>query len=178
MQVISLSSLIEVATDKSEVFQYLSTFRSEKNEDVETFLHSKAILNEKRALTRTSLVVDDENNNEIVGYFTVLIKPFDLTEKVSKESRKKLTGNKNAEIFNSILIAQLGRSDLYKGKISGEVILQYALENCELIFDLVGLRIVCVEYDDIPYLNDFYLKNDFKILQVNRNNKILAYLRF
>lgn len=52
------------------------------------------------------------------------------------------------------------------------------LENCELVYDLIGLRIVCVEYDDIPYLNDFYLKNDFKILQVNRNQKILAYLRF
>jgi len=145
---------------------------------VETFLHFNAIPNEKRALTRTSLVVDDENNDEIIGYFTLLAKPFEITDEVSNESRRKLAGNKSAKVFNSILIAQLGRSDSYKGEISGDVILGFALENCELIYDLLGLRIVCVEYDDNPYLNDFYLKNEFKILQINNNQKILAYLRF
>ncbi|MDW0113121.1 acetyltransferase [Sporosarcina saromensis] len=122
--------------------------------------------------------MDDENNNEIVGYFTLLVKPFNIADEVSGELRKKLSGNKNTDVFNSILIAQLGKSDLYKGKVSGNAILEFALENCELAYDLVGLRIVCVEYDDVPYLNDFYLNNDFKILQVNCNQKILAYLRF
>lgn len=178
MQVVSLSSLIEATQDEAEIYQYLSSFQGEKNEDVQAFLHNNAIPNEKRALTRTSLVVDDENNNEIIGYFTLLVKPFEIIDNVSKESRKRLSGDKNAEVFNSILIAQLGRSDSYKGKISGDIILEFALENCELAYDLIGLRIVCVEYDDIPYLNDFYIKNEFKILQVNSNKKILAYLRF
>lgn len=178
MQVISLSSLLEATQDESEIYRYLSSFRTKRNNDVETFLHSNAIPNEKRALTRTSLVIDDENDDEIIGYFTLLVKPFEITIEVSKESRRKLTGNKNATVFNSILIAQLGRADSYKNKISGDVILEFALENCELIYDLSGLRIVCIEYDDIPYLNDFYLKSDFKILQVNMNQKILAYLRF
>lgn len=178
MQVVSLSSLIEATQDEAEIYQYLSSFQSEKNGDVQAFLHNNAIPNEKRALTRTSLVVDDENDNEIIGYFTLLVKPFSIIDEVSKESRRKLSGDKNADVFNSILIAQLGRSDFYKGKVSGDIILEFALENCELAYDLVGLRIVCVEYDDIPFLNDFYLKNDFKILQVNSNQKILAYLRF
>lgn len=178
MQVISLLSLIEATQDETEIYQYLASFKSEKNKDVQLFLHHNAIQNEKRALTRTSLVVDDENNNEIIGYFTLLVKPFKIMEEVSKETRSKLSGNKNADVFNSILIAQLGRTDSYKGKVSGNVILQFALENSELAFDLIGLRIVCVEYDDNPYLNDFYLQNEFKILQLNNNKKILAYLRF
>ncbi|CAM3284954.1 hypothetical protein FITA111629_14635 [Filibacter tadaridae] len=178
MQIVSLSSLIDASQDEAEIYQYLSSFQSEKNEDVQVFLHKKAIPNETRALTRTSLVVDDENDNEIIGYFTLLVKPFEIVDEVSKESRRKLSGDKNTDVFNSILIAQLGRSDLYKGKVSGDAILEFALENCELAYDLVGLRIVCVEYGDVPYLNDFYLKNDFKILQMNKNQKILAYLRF
>jgi len=177
MQVISLSSLLEVAEDENEIIHYLSSFKCEKNKDVESFLHSLAIPNENRAFTRTSLVVDDEQESEIIGYFTLLIKPFEITDEVSKESRRKLTGDKEAVVFNSILIPQLGRSDRYKGAISGEVILGLALENCELIFDLTGLRVVCVEYDDISYLNDFYIKNEFKILQINSNQKLLAFLR-
>lgn len=61
------------------------------------------------------MVIDNECSNEIIGYFSVLVKPFELIAEVSKESRKKLTGNKNSLVFNSILIAQLGRYDLYKG---------------------------------------------------------------
>ncbi|MEW9053043.1 MAG: hypothetical protein AB2392_17920 [Neobacillus sp.] len=178
MQVISLSSLIEAANNNEvDVFHYLSSFYCLNNKDVESFLHKNAIPNEKRALTRTSLIIDENNNNEIIGYFTLLIKSFDLTNEVSNESRKKLTGNKNATVFNTILIAQLGRSDQYKVRVSGDIVLHFALENCMLIYHLAGLRIVCVEYDDIPYLNDFYLKNEFKILQVNDSGKILAYIR-
>lgn len=177
MQVISLDSLIEASQEESEVFSYLSSFSCSSNKDVESFLHINAIPNEKRILTRTSLVIDEKSDNDIIGYFTLLVKPFNLIDDVSRESRRKLTGNKNAEVFNSILIAQLGRSDEYKGKVPGELILDLALENCLLINKLSGLRIVCVEYDDKPILNDFYLGKDFKILQVNENSKILAYIR-
>ncbi|OLS40810.1 hypothetical protein BTR25_07950 [Bacillus sp. MRMR6] len=91
-------------------------------------MHKNAIPNEKRALTRTSLIIDENNNNsnEIIGYFTLLIKSFDLTKEVSNESRRKLTGNKNATVFNTILIAQLGRSDQYKGRVSGDIVLHFA----------------------------------------------------
>jgi hypothetical protein len=33
----------------------------------------------------------------------------------------------------AILIAQLGRSDTYKGKVSGSEILEFALERCSTI---------------------------------------------
>ena len=164
--------------DESEVLRYLETFTSERNTDVESFLHENAVKNEKRDFTRTSLLIDEQNNHQIIGYFTLLIKTFQLDKQISKRIRKKLTGDKNAHAFNAILIAQLGRSDAYKGHINGDVILEYALENCALVYDLIGLRIVCVEYADIKYLNDFYLKNKFNLLQVDENEKNLAFVRF
>lgn len=176
MEVISLSSLIQVA-EESELNDYLSSFLCCKNKDVESFLHNKAVSNEKRSFTRTSLVIDEKSNNDIVGYFTLMVKPFDILTDVSKTARQRLAGNKEAEVFNSILIAQLGRSDAYKGVVKGEEILNFALENCKLINGLTGLRIVCVEYEDISYLNDFYIGNGFTYLQTNDNDHFLSYLR-
>ncbi|PLR79352.1 hypothetical protein CU633_01080 [Bacillus sp. V3-13] len=106
-----------------------------------------------------------------------MIKAFSFLEDVSGEMKKRVTNNKKAEVFNSILIAQLGRSDRYKGVISGSVILSFALQNCILIYNLAGLRLVCVEYDPITVLNDFYLSNKFKLLQTNPSGKLLAYLK-
>jgi hypothetical protein len=177
MQVTSLQSLINISEQEEEIYEYLSTFSTKENEDVEYFLKHKAIPNENRSFTRTFLVTDEDNNNEIIGYFTLMVKPFNIMEDISQSLRKTLTDNKRAIVLNSILIAQLGRSDKYKGIVSGDEILNFALENCQLVYNTVGLRIVCVEYDDKPQLNDFYLKNDFKILQVNENGKILAYVR-
>jgi hypothetical protein len=176
MQVISLSSLIEAASSEDEIKEYLTSFSCSVNTDVESFLHNHAIENEKRSFTRTSLVIDETNNNDIIGYFTLMIKQFTFIE-VTKSTKQRLAHNKHAEVFNSILIAQLGRSDNYKGKVPGNEILNLALHNCKLIYDLSGLRVVCVEYDDKPILHDFYLGNGFKILQENQSGKILAYLR-
>lgn len=180
MEVISLSSLIEAADNEErerDLNNYLSSFYCTKNNDVESFLHNHAIENEKRSITRTSLVVDESSNYEIVGYFTLMVKYFEFVEDVSRRTKQSLTSNRNATIFNTILIAQLGRSDLYKGIIPGDNILELALHNCKLTHDLVGLRIVCVEYDDVPFLHDFYIKNKFGFLQHNPTGKCMAYIR-
>ena len=178
MQVISLSSLIESSSDESEVYEYLASFSCAKNPDVQEFLHSKAIENEKRSLSRTNLVVDLDNNSEIVGYFTLAIKPFPIGQEASKRARQKLTGNKDGNTFNAILIAQLARADLYKGKVSGSEILQLALHNCKLIHHLSALRMICVEYKDDEFLNSFYEKDgEFTFLQKNENELKLSYIR-
>ncbi|WLR52014.1 hypothetical protein LC040_03625 [Bacillus tianshenii] len=171
----SLLSLVD-AGNEEDLIDYLQSFKCEKNKDVESFLHTKSINNEKRSFTRTSLVIDEDDDN-IIGYFTLVIKPFNLESNVSGSLRKILTSNKKAEVFNSVLIAQLGRADKYRGIISGEQVLKLALENCLLINELSALRIVTVEYDGHPFLNDFYLRNEFKILQHNKNGKVLAFLK-
>ncbi|MBY6087017.1 hypothetical protein ABEP42_27125 [Priestia megaterium] len=178
MQVISLSSLIESSSNESEVYEYLASFSCVRNPDVEEFLHSKAIENEKRSLSRTNLVIDPDRNNEIAGYFTLAIKPFPIHQETSNTARKKITGNKDGTVFNAILIAQLARADMFKGIVSGSEILKLALHNCKLIHDLSALRMVCVEYKDDAFLNSFYEEvGEFTFLQTNENNLKLSYIR-
>lgn len=81
-----------------------------------------------------------------MGYFTLMVKDFTFNMNVSKSTKKSLTHNKNALHFNSILIAQLGRSDEFKEKLPGVTMLNVALENCKRIYGLTALQIVCVEY--------------------------------
>jgi hypothetical protein len=166
------------ASDEEGVIAYLSSFCCHKNDDVESFLREKAMENEKRSLSRTSLVVDEENSSEIIGYFTLTIRHFKLQYEISKSTRQKLAGSRDADIFSTMLIAQLGRSDLYKGKVPGKEILDLALQNCKMIHDLAGLRVVCVEYENIPYLNDFYMVNEFVYLGKNPDNDLnISYIR-
>lgn len=177
MQVVSLSSLIEAsANEGTDVEQYLRSFICKKNNSVESFLHNKAIANEMRHLGRTSIVIDEDNANEIIGYFKITTKPFDFTD-ASGGTRQKLTGNKKVTVFQTILIAKLGRSDRYKGIVSGGQILDLALENCNKVFDLAALRLVCVEYESHPKLMEFYSENQFTELQAHENGLIISYLR-
>ncbi|WP_071392745.1 GNAT family N-acetyltransferase [Bacillus tuaregi] len=175
MELISLSSLIEASQGESEFLQQkLSSFQCSKNGDVELFLHTKAIEMDGRSI-RTTLVID-EKSSEIVGYFTIGIKPFKFGT-VSGSLKQKLSGNKNAELFNTILIAQLGRSDAYKSLVSGTQILDFALKRCNEINTLAALRVVSVEYEDNPKLNHFYENNGFKFIQINDNGLKLSYVR-
>ena len=176
MQVISLSSLIEASAMGGDINGYLSSFVCEKNDDVESFLHNKAIESEKRSFCRTSLVIDEEKQGEIIGYFTIMTKIFNFSD-VSGTAKGRLTGNKRATNFNTILIAQLGRSDLYKGIIDGSQILNLALGNCQLIHNLSALRVVCVEYANNLKLIDFYKQNGFTELQRNEKGYIMSYVR-
>lgn len=176
MEIISLSSLIGVSGEEETLYDYLSRFSTCKNKDVESFLHNNAIPNEKRSLTRTSLIIHP-THKDIVGYFTLLIKPFHFSEEVSGNTRRKLTGDKNAITFNTILIAQLGRNDHYKQVVKGNEILDYALENCQRIFDLSALRIVCVEFQENIELMEFYHRNDFKVIQQNESGLLLSHIR-
>lgn len=177
MEIISLSSLLEV--DKSEgrdIQAYLSSFLCKINPNVESYLHEKAISSEIRGHARTVLIIDEKQNNDIIGYFTLTTKSFDFLN-VSGTTRGRLTGNKRATSFITILIAQLGRSDLYKGKVSGSEILEFALERCNLVNELSAIKIACVEYENDPKLVKFYEDNDFKAIQKNDNGYIISYVR-
>ncbi|XYY59561.1 hypothetical protein ACNSPU_16905 [Bacillus velezensis] len=111
-----------------------------------------------------------------MDFFSITTKQFSFTT-ASGANRAKLAGDKRAKSFTSMLIAQLGRSDAYKGQVEGQVILNLALEHCKMIHRLAALRVVCVEYDDNDKLNKFYEENGFKNLQKNLNGLNMSYVR-
>ncbi|PAD19111.1 hypothetical protein [Shouchella clausii] len=153
----------------------LRSFTCSKNKDVEYFLHNKAIDFERQNRGRTTLVVD-LGTGYIIGYFTLLTETFDFID-ASGRKRQIIAGDKKATYFHCTLIGQFGRSDLYKGKVSGKEIMDDALYVCSIIKSYTATRIVCVEYSDEPALLSFYENNNFRILQRNENGLNMGFVK-
>lgn len=160
---------------EEELSKMLGSFSCDVNESIESFLHKKAILQDIEHRARTTLIVDD-NSGDVVGYYTLKIESFIFTE-ASKKNKEKLAGNKDADYFNCILIAKIGRSDKYKGIVSGREILDAALYSCSQIKDMTATKVVCVEYVDEPALREFYDENGFKYLQRNENDLNISFIK-
>ena len=159
-----------------DIDNYLRSFKCEVNKSIESYLHNKAVLHEREDTARTSLMVEEETGN-IIGYFTLTTKIFDFTS-ASGKNRKRLTGNKQANSFPTLLIAKIGRSDDYKGLVFGNEVLEASLYNCNLIKDLCATKVVCVEYEDEPFLKEFYEEqNGFTYLQKNQNNLNVSFIK-
>ena len=170
---IPLLELIQVGGD--ELQKMLRSFCCVKNNSIESFLHDKAVLQEKEDRARTTLILDDDTGY-IVGYYTLKIESFVFTN-ASGKVRKQLAGKKEAAYFNCILIAKIGGSDKYKGKVKGEEILKAALYSCSTIKMMTAIKIVCVEYIDEPVLKEFYEKNEFKNFQRNENGLNISFIK-
>lgn len=177
LSVHSLSDIMGVFGEETSSF--LRHFKCGKNTSIENYIHSKALLHEQEGSSRTFVVLDDngENGEHIVGYFTLTTKVFHFTD-ASGKKRKKLTGNTNALVFNTMLIAKIGRSDEYKGIIEGKEILNIALDYCLKVKLICAIKVVCVEYEDIPALITFYEEqNGFTLLQTNDNGLYCSFVK-
>lgn len=69
---ISLSSLL-VRYSKTQVRKFLKTFKCPQNDDIESFLHNRAIKFELTGLARTYLWYLEEPL-QVVAYFTIALK--------------------------------------------------------------------------------------------------------
>jgi len=160
----------------------ISNFYCSKNQDIENFLkkgiegyHSTAVMLEKREITRTFFIINNEifeEKKEILGYFSITLKNIEFSKNVSRSKIKKIDGTsatRNSTIV--YLIAQLGKNDLHSHKITGEELLDIAINTIEQSQKLVGGRTIMVECEDIPQLVDFYQKNGFTFLQKNGDLK-------
>lgn len=168
-------NVIESGLDETKLENFLKTFNCEKNYDVEDFLKNKAIRFHKSGLARTYLIIND--NEEIVAYFTIAFKPIfynNQIHKVSKSKYKKLNAreytlrqNKKITVINSILIAQIGRNDIFsKNDISLNEIISSIFEIVEQVRDLIGTRIVLIEVNNEPKLIELYESLGFEYIGV------------
>jgi len=158
----------------------VSSFSCEKNLDVEKFIREDAINREKRDLTRTYLIIDQnefEINNQfdIVAYFSIALKTLIIPQTLSNSKIKRIDGfSKDAKESIVYLIGQLARDDNYSSEaIRGADILARALNIISDIKDKIGGKVVLVECEDRKKVIDFYLENEFERLPEHSENELI-----
>lgn len=154
---------------KSAVSSFTST-----NQDIQDFLKENAVGFAKRKQAVTYLVF---NEQELAGYFTIAVKTFEIKQSyISKTMCKKLERicqfdeDDNCYRPSAILIAQLGKNFSAPGSITGNELLQIAMETVMDIQYMAGGVIAFLECEKKQKLLDFYHANGFKEISV-RNTK-------
>ncbi|WP_261031799.1 GNAT family N-acetyltransferase [Streptococcus sp.] len=173
--VMSLDNLI-TALGEEDTKEKLLTFegKSDVPNDIESFLHEKAIQFEKSAIASTYLVFEEETNI-LVGFFSLANKPLTMSEKNfdslsnTQRNRLKQYGRKIGNKFqiNSYLIGQLGKnfSKEAEKKISGADLLTLAFDKVAEASAIIRAKYVWLECDNNEKLINFYSSFGFK--QVN-----------
>ena len=149
----------------------LAHFAAPMNLEVEDFIRNKALQATKLKSSISYLVVD-EDLADVVGYFTVLVKPFTIQAKRLSSANRRIvsrfseenaeTGDYTASVY---LIAQIGKNFAVQKdlRISGGDLLNLALDKLRIAQDVVGGKLVLVEREaDRTKLLDFYGNNGFK----------------
>ena len=172
-------------TSNGEVFgenvvqSILSVFSCYKNHDVERFLKEQAVEFTKKHQSVTYLAVN-KNTDNVVGYFTLAIKPlrinidgFSNTMKRKILRVSKLDEESGKYAFSAYLIAQLGKNFAVAEDelISGEMLLQLAVNKIKEIQHLAGGMVYFLEAEDTPKLLVFYEKNGFKRFDTKATGK-------
>ena len=149
----------------------LSSFAVPLNSEVEDFIRKKALQATKLKSSISYLVID-EDLADVVGYFTLLVKPFTIqAASLSSKNRRLIArfaeenteaGDYTASVY---LIAQIGKNYAINEplQISGGDLLDMALDKLRAAQDLVGGKLVLVEREaDRAKLLEFYSANGFK----------------
>ena len=168
---VSLKNLI-TNIGEDNVKNILSDFSCPLNNDIEYFLKSKAVEFEKQGISRTQLIYASYREKSVlIGYYTLAEKVFIVSSKmsISNSLRKKI--NKFATYYPESksymlpapLIAQLGKNfaNDYNKLISGDELLNMAIEDIKLTRQLLGGKVAYLECEDKPKLIDFYKDNGF-----------------
>ncbi len=171
--------------DNDLLSQILSSFCCEQDEDIDNFLHNRAVEFEKLSKARTYLICDEDQMLSddfyldqliIYGYIAIAQKVLSVPEDWSIRKRKEIDGL-NGKIhgepirdFSCYLIGQLSRnSNVPKDSISGKQLLQYAYDVIATAVDAVGGRYMMIECQDEEKLIEFYTNNEFQEVNLSKD---------
>ena len=155
---------------ESRLLQVLSGFSCPKNPDVERFLKKSSIEFTKKNQSVTYLVFD-VSSMELVGYFTIALKPLTVRgETVSTTVKKKLMRVSELDeqsqtyTMSAYLIAQLGKNfkNGAEKKITGEELLELAWDIVEKMQYMGGGMVTFLEAENSERLLSFYQANRFQ----------------
>ena len=176
---IALKSLIErTEEDRNLLDQILSSFSCDEDEDIEYFLHKRAVEFELLSKSRTYLICDEKQFYEqnfcldqlkIYGYISLALKVLSVPEETSNRARKELDGfsakmnGEQISDFSCYLIGQLSRaSNVPSGSIDGARLIQFACDIIAASVQAVGGRYIMIECQENEKLITFYAQNNFK----------------
>ena len=155
---------------ESRLLQVLSGFSCPKNPDVERFLKKSSIEFTKKNQSVTYLVFD-VSSMELVGYFTIALKPLTVRgETVSNTVKKKLMRVSELDeqsqtyTMSAYLIAQLGKNfkNGAEKKITGAELLELAWDIVEKMQYMGGGMVTFLEAENSERLLSFYQANRFQ----------------
>ena len=156
---------------EDELRQLLSEFFCDKNPDVERFLKEQSIEFTKKNQSVTYLVFSNDDVS-LVGYFTLTIKPITVNEdNFSNTMKRKIARVSELDEVNgtytlsAYLIAQLGKNykDGVNEKITGEQLLQAAVDTIKELQYMAGGMVMFLETENDEKLLNFYVnENGFK----------------
>jgi len=174
--IVPLKHLLKVQ-DENKIKELLNSFSCTKNKQVEKFLKNSSILFEKKNKSRTYLIFE-KNSNHLLAYYTLTISTVKIKQ-ASKKLLQKLDGisRENKEVYPVYLIGQLGKNDTYRYRISGDKILNHAIDMIYDASSIAGGRIILIETQNNENLKKFYEKNKFKVLQSRADDKDNDYLQ-
>ena len=161
---------------EEELKLLFSRYACPLNPDVERFLVHQSIDFTKRNLSVTYIVVA-KDSDELVGYFTLTIKPISVNASVfSKTMQRKIervseVNDQTGEyILAAYLIAQLGKNykDGMNERITGAQLLQSAIDVIRETQYRLGGTVVFLETDNVDKLIAFYEDNGFKRFAVRK----------
>ncbi|PHM68231.1 MULTISPECIES: acetyltransferase [unclassified Xenorhabdus] len=155
-----------------KTMEYLHSFSCPSNQDVESFLHSRAIRFEKVDATRTYLVLD--MTGMILAYFSLTFKELPIHDFIlSKSKIKKLDGISNrATSLKVYLIGQIAKNFSLQGN---PIKLKDILIPIEVIIEkaqyLIGGRTIILECKNENKIVKLYQSHGFKIIPHKREGE-------
>ena len=145
--------------------------------DVESFLKTKAFQHEQRNKSRTYLVISDDAH-KLVAYFTLSLKALEFGEGITKTAIKNIDGfNKNAVSTPVILIGQFGKDKINAQNTQGSELLDVCMSYVYEVHNHVGSRIVLVESSNNEKVVSFYRNNGFSVFREDPNDKLVQMIR-
>lgn len=173
---ISLKTLINELEEDKELKPLLSSFSCLQDQDIEDFLHNRAVEFEQLSKSRTYLICSQEEletkhitDLTVYGYFSLALKILTVPTAVSNRVRKELDGfsakihGEQISDFPCYLIGQLARnSSVSRNSLSGEILINFAKDVISTAVEVVGGRYMMIECRNSGKLIEFYKNNKFE----------------
>ena len=172
--VISLLSIIDIYGEE-KAREIVSGFVCSKDRDLQDFLTERSIEFEKRWLSRSWLIFE-KDSVDVIAYFSVAMKCMRLPDASLMSNRlwKRLNVDGGADVAQSYLVAQLGRSDDSERGI-GPRIINCAMAVLGTASNYIGCRTVRLDCKDD--LIGFYEGNGFQLIDKNEGNNLNRMVR-